>query len=466
MATIIKRELLDHLQSIQFNVLLGVTIILFAANGLIFSKRCNQQMTWYSQNVTTAQQHPSTQSTELYVRPGSLIFVSEGGDKYSPSAYKLEPKGELTPLPNEPRNYKMPEFPELDWSFIIKILFSLYVLLLGYDTISGEKELGTLRQVLSQPLGRFKLLIAKYTAIMLTAMVPLIIGILISLVIVGISIPSIFTIGNLARIVMEFFLALMYLSIFAFLGLLVSSLIHQSSLVLLTLLVVWALFAVILPNVSGILAEKFTTVASEYDTAKQLGPLIQQQVWAKIGKIGKRVDSGELKTEEEVKRETDQAFNEGQEDLTRHYDSYYHIMKQRTALAHDLSRLSPTALFQYASENLAETGVNREERFVTDAKEYSTTYDQYILKKVGKLVAVSPWSFGTNMTINGKPTMISSPRPEEYNGDKSDFPRFSENPSPISKSIHDAMVDIVGLILWNFVLAVFAFRAILRTDVR
>ena len=466
MMTVIKRELQDHMQSIQFAVLLGVSVVLFTASGFIFSTRCSEQASFYSRNFGSPGPLRSTVRTFLFVRPSPLLFLSEGGNKYQPLEYDLSPKGGLSPGPNEPRNYKMPEFPELDWSFIIKILFSLYVVLLGYDTISGEKELGTLRQVLSQPIGRFRLLVAKYIAIMLTITYPLLIGMLNSLLIIGILFPSIFTGASILRIALMFGLSLVYLSVFAFLSLLISSLIHQSSLSLLALLVIWVCFAIILPNTAGILSEKFSTIPSEYQTAKQLAPMIQQQIWAKIDKVRKKVDSGELKTEEDVKRETDLAFAEGQQDLIKHYESYYNTMHERSALARDLSRSSPVALFEYASEDIAETGAHQEEKFLRESKEYSGAYDEYILKKVGKVVGQTMWSFGINMMINGKNTYIGSPRPEEYRGDPSDFPQFSESQPSISRSIRDAMTDLIGLILWNMIFAAFAFRAILRLDVR
>ncbi len=466
MKTIIKKELLDHLQSIQFSVLVVISIVLFAANGIIFVKKYNQQNSWYNEQVTQLHQHPSTMGTTLLPKPNSLLFLTEGGDKYRPAAYQLSPKGRLTAMPGKERNFKMPDIPELDWAFIIKIIFTLYVLLLGYASISGEKVLGTLRLILSNSHGRIKFLVSKYIAIILTVMIPLIIGALISLIIIGISIPQVFTSSNLIRVLLMLVLAIAYLSIFAFLSLLISSLIHQSSVVLLVLLAVWILFAIIIPNVPSILSEEFSKVPSEYEIANQVGPMIQKQVWERIDQIRKRVEQGEIKSEEQLKQETDAAFEQGQQDLAGHYQNYEAAMKQRASLARNLSRISPTALFQFASESVAQTGVNQEEQFQNDVRNYSASYDNYILKKVGKVVATSPWSFSTNIELNGKSIYIGSPHPEEYQGDKSDFPRFEESHPSIMRSLRNALLDLSGLILWNLVLAVLAFSAFIRCDVR
>ncbi len=466
MKTIIKKELLDHLQSIQFSVLVVISIILFLANGIIFVKKFDAQNSWYNEQIAKLYQQPSTMGTALFAKPNSLIFMAEGGDKYRPAGYQLYPKGRLSTMPGKVRNFKMPDIPELDWAFIIKIIFTLYVLLLGYSSISGEKEQGTLRLILSNSHGRVKYLVSKYIAIILTVSIPLLIAVLISLIILGVSIPQVLTLNNLFRILSMLILAFAYLSIFAFLSLLISSLIHQSSLVLLILLAVWILFAIIIPNVPNILSEEFSKVPSEYETANQIGPLIQKQVWEGITKIREQVDQGKIKTEEELKRLTDEAFEQGQQDLAKHYKSYNDAMKQRAMMARNLARISPTALFQFASESIAQAGLIQEERFEKDARNYSSIYDDYILKKVGRVVGTSPWSFSTNIELNGKSIYIGSPQPEEYNGDKSDFPKFEESKPSIVRSLKNALLDLAGLILWNLVLAVLAFVAFIRCDIR
>jgi hypothetical protein len=235
---------------------------------------------------------------------------------------------------------------------------------------------------------------------------------------------------------------------------------------LLILLAVWILFAIIIPNVPNILSEEFSKVPSEYETANQIGPLIQKQVWEGITKIREQVEQGKIKTEEELKRLTDEAFEQGQQDLTKHYKSYNDAMKQRAMMARNLARISPTALLEFASESIAQTGLIQEEQFEKDARNYSNIYDDYILKKVGKVVGTSPWSFSTNIELNGKSIYIGSPQPEEYNGDKSDFPRFEENKPTILRSLKNALLDLAGLILWNLVLAILAFVAFIRCDVR
>lgn len=420
----------------------------------------------YSDGVIRIARNPSTRETSLYMHPNPLVLLADGGSKYQPPGYSLAPKGKLIPLPAGPKNFKMPFVPELDWVFIIKVVFSLYVLLLAFRSISGEKEIGTLRLVLSNTLRRSQLLTAKYISIILTIGIPLILGGLISLSIFSILLPQALSLSVILRIGLMILLAFFYLSIFTFLGLFVSSLVYRSSVVLLILLSIWILFVIVVPNVSGILSNKLTNAPSEFQTAKQVGPIIKKQVWAEIYKIKDRVKKGELTNEETIKSETDRAFEKGQENVRNHYVVYESAMKRRTKLARKLSRFSPTALFQFASESLADTGYRREERFQKDTETYSSIYDAYILQKIGKLVGTSYWHFSTTVIINGKRTYISSPTPQEYQGDKSDFPKFVESNPNLSRNMQEAFVDLAGLSLWNLILAMLAFWAISRCDVR
>ena len=119
---------------------------------MIFNRKYNQSVMSY----TYSKQKTSTVSITLTRLPSSLLFMSEGGDTNRPSQFKLAPKGSLSVIPADEGNYTLPDIPELDRTFIISIIFSLYVILLGYDAISGEREQGTLRLILSNPIGRIK----------------------------------------------------------------------------------------------------------------------------------------------------------------------------------------------------------------------------------------------------------------------------------------------------------------------
>lgn len=466
MKTIIKRELLDHIKSIQFIVLLAVGILLFAANGVVFIQHYAQVNSDYRLHVSEAEQSPSTAFIALYRSPSPWLFMAEGGEKSSPAGYYLSPKQTLSAMPFGPRNFRLPEIPELDWAFIIKVVFSLYVILLGFEAVSGEKERGTLRLVLSNPVGRIKLLTAKYIAILASAAIPMLVGLIVSLIIIGVFVPSVISIQGLLRTFAIFLISLVYLSLFIFLSLLFSSLILRSSLALLALLSFWIIVAFIIPNTSSLIAESISKVPDEYNMAKLVGPTLQKGVSDKIKQIQDRVQKGEIKTEKGVIDEAKLIFNEGQDSIRKLYADYDNAMKQRASLARDISRISPVALFQYSLESLAGTGPGADDRFLQDAQKYSKVFDAYILKKVGEVVGTSPFFFTAYVSLNGKQIPVQSPFPQEFQGDRSDFPRFSESKSGLLGGFASGLWNFAGLLIWNIILAVLAFSSFVRADVR
>ena len=177
--------------------------------------------------------------------------------------------GVIDPLPSNIKNIGLPDTPELDWAFLVKIIFSLYAILMGYGAVAGEKEEGTLRLSLSNSLGRTELLTAKAWALLIALWIPMAGGMLLSLLITGINIPSVLQPSSLVRVLIVFIMSMLFVSVFVSLTLLFSSLINSSSLVLFLLLVVWVFLVVIIPNASGIAAQYIAKAPSEYQVSRR-----------------------------------------------------------------------------------------------------------------------------------------------------------------------------------------------------
>ena len=104
---------------------------------------------------------------------------------------------------------------------------------------------------------------------------------------------------------------------------------------------------------------------------------------------------------------------------------YDHLQSINTQikLARDLAKISPSAVFQYANESLANSGPLSEERFFQAARRYKDIYSDYVKSKVGEIVRVSA---GYEVTMpDGSKMEIPGTAPKEYHGDMSDFPKFS-----------------------------------------
>ncbi len=124
------------------------------------------------------------------------------------------------------------------------------------------------------------------------------------------------------------------------------------------------------------------------------------------------------------------------------------------------------ALFGYAAERIAGTGIRCEENFLDDVKGFSVVYDDFIMKKIGKLPLEYDFVTYFEVDFNGKTVYIDSPRSIKRDFDDADVPVFQESKSSFIRTSHDALLDISGLLLWNIGLALGALIAFFRADVR
>ena len=466
MRTIIKKELLGHLQGVQFILLFGVSFLLFSANSLTLSKRFSQEVSLYSMKKNAQHQNPSTARIQLCRPPSLLLFIAEGGEKFLPQTFWLQPKSRLEPRIRDRNNNKMPEMPEIDWSLVIKLVFSLYAVLLGYDAVAGEKEQGTLRLCLSNPISRVKFLAAKGVSILLTLLIPLTCGMMISVLIMGISNPQVFAAPNIVRILIMFVLAVAFLSIFISLSILISSLVSRSSISLFLLMAIWMLMAVIIPNLSGVFAQPLAKVPSESqftETFRLIDLRANEKVNGEINNFLK----GKITSEEDLRKKSDLIFNEAKEEYIKQEDAYLRALRKQSEIARSITRISPVGLFQYAAEGIALTGGSSVDWFLKTVKGYSKNYDQYVMGKVGKLLfKCLDQRMGSGYQSLGKYILLNPPSAPEYKGDMSDFPWFTDTPPSLTESLKSALFDLAGLLVWNIVLMILAFGAFLKADVR
>ena len=64
-------------------------------------------------------------------------------------------------------------FPLFDASLIFKIVISILALLIAYDVVSGEREQGTLKLIVSGTISRSQILVGKLIAGLETLAIPI-----------------------------------------------------------------------------------------------------------------------------------------------------------------------------------------------------------------------------------------------------------------------------------------------------
>ena len=80
-----------------------------------------------------------------------------------------------------------PDVTKVDWAFIIAYVLSLIALLFTFDSISGERESGTLRLTLANSVPRHAILLGKFLGALISISIPFMLAMLMNLLIISTS---------------------------------------------------------------------------------------------------------------------------------------------------------------------------------------------------------------------------------------------------------------------------------------
>ena len=346
---ILWRELSDHLQSLRFSIGLVLIVGLFVVSAVSWNIRYERESSAYqiaagrAAWILVPSARPGGDNLALggaeIWRPSSpLGFVAGGHDRSLPNhvrasegGVRLEQRGDSNPLLVR---------RDLDWAFIIGFLGSLLALLLSHDAIAGEKETGTLRQTLANPVPRDTILLGKYLGIQATVTVPIVLGAALALLIMVLAGETEMSAHVCIPLVPAVLGGLVCVSAFTWLGLFVSSRTTNASLALMASLVVWSLFAVFLPSSGGLIGNRLVPVESHSDLQRDL-----KRIWR-----SRSENSGAL--------------------VARAREHHRQQLLRQLEVAQAATQASPVAAFRYLGEAVSGTGVNHYRFFLSQVEDY------------------------------------------------------------------------------------------------
>ena len=276
---ITKRELYENLNSLRCALATVLLLALMLTNAILHLREHPVRMQKYhdaarhSLDTLTsrtdlydlAQKGPG----QLYKKPSPLRFCADGGDSLLPTfvqaashfwgSRNLKCFWRMT-YPSATPNLKNidPDAIEIDWAFVIGYVLSLIALLFTYDAVSGEREHGTLRLMLANPLPRHTVLIGKFFGAFLSVNIPFVSAVLMNLLLMSTS--SVVQLGTeeWGRLGVIIGIAMLYLCLFLALGLLVSACVKQSPVSLVVLLLLWVSVVLFMPNTLASIASRFS----------------------------------------------------------------------------------------------------------------------------------------------------------------------------------------------------------------
>lgn len=422
--TIARKEIAANLLSYKFFAVMALTTLLLLTSFFVMYEDFKARQADYE--LIRAKPGEAV----AVVPPNPLSIFAKGLDEAMTRSFEISVIGIDVRAGQASGNPIFGFFSAPDFVYVIKVILSLVALLFGFDQVSRERENGTLRLMLSNPVSRAGVMTGKWLGNFASLAVPFVLISLLGFAVMHLDPGIAFGADGTARFLILIAAALVYIGLFLSLGIFVSTLTKRSASTLVILLLLWTVVVFILPNLGTLIARQ----AVEVPSVKALSEK-RSQIWTRevLLMIVERREAGQQSagtrtTGDAARRRHFDAINEEQDRLEEDYRSKFDRLVR---LSKTINRLSPAAGFVYASTELAGTGIGEEGRLKSDIIRYKDAVRQ-----------------------------------EMQRGEKA-FSSFSHRSRTVGRVFADgALVDLAGLAVWGIFLFALSFIAFVRYDVR
>jgi len=376
---IVQREILEYLKSSKFLIGLCLTVVLVGISTFINIGDYQQRQ----QDYLDAKQSLKVQrvSVKIFRKPQILSTLVQGRDRELGSRIEIsflylpiQTSGYMGEFASQHQRY-VSGFSSVDFAFVVRVVLSLMVIFLAYNSISEEMTQGTLKLALANPLPRGQLLFGKLLGGLFVVLGSLTIATLIAVFVMVLH-PAISLDRELSlRILAMWGVSALYLGTFLTLSLMVSTIINRPSVGLLVLLQIWIVVIVIYPNVSVILSQHLMGLpgSEELDDRRRgLFESYKQEYDKAWQAFSKMVDSGQR--DQEILIKWFELSSQRAELFHRIDSEYSQQLTHQMHFAQNISLLSPSVLFNSVVQRLAGTDIREFDSLMEGIERYWYRY--------------------------------------------------------------------------------------------
>ena len=265
---LVRKELLEHLLSLRFALACIICLVIVASSTFVLSKDYKEALSDYHTNVIMHKNEVEESQDLVWdgikvdkpLNPMQIFF--KGVDRELSATAKIKSLGDPQFEASYEGNPVVFLFPSIDLIFFIGVVMSLLAIAFSYDAVAGEKELGTLKLLMSYSVPRDLVLLAKWTGGYLALIAPLLLSLLCGLVVVVLFPTVELQADHWTELGLILLLALFYLGAVYSLGLFVSARTPLASTAITVLLVIWVLIVLVVPNIAPYLAAQIEPLRS------------------------------------------------------------------------------------------------------------------------------------------------------------------------------------------------------------
>jgi ABC-type transport system involved in multi-copper enzyme maturation permease subunit len=293
---------------------------------------------------------------------------------------------------------------------------------------------------------------------MLTLMIPLFLGLLVNVMIVNTSDLIAIGPGEGIKIVAIVLLSMMYLSIFVWLGMLISTRTERSSTSIVVLLFLWVGMVILIPSCGRIVADSFYEMPSRMEVDRSVADA-RRQIWENYERYGKNAGNwgGDPHADWVNPPARARLYGAITDSRNRILDHYVHQMVEQVQLGRNFTRVSPTGIYRSACERIAGVGIARFEDLYRQLKRYRETLRVFILDTD----RLDRESFHLLIEGRGHRSTLSQ-KPVDFSA----IPKFEEEDLPVEESLRYAIWDLGLLALFNVLLFMGVYVSFLRCEVK
>ncbi|MHC4455742.1 MAG: ABC transporter permease subunit [Planctomycetota bacterium] len=485
---IIAKEFLNNILNLRFMIGLILCIIVTIACIMILAHDYQQEMADYNLRVNSQDEFLSN-----YAHRGRLYWMirpQKPPERFRPLIVGIPGNVGLESFDDNPLPIL---FPPLDFLFVVTIIMSLLAILFSYDSITGERQSGTLRLMISNSIPRAKMLLAKWIGGTASLLIPFILSLLVGAIYISLNSNIQWDGSAGAELTLLTAASITFITLFYLLGLMVSTFSQYSAISILNCLFLWVLLILVIPNMCPYISAQLYRIPSireierkshEIEIAslkvyRQIKGEVIKKFKSKYGKLFSEFESMEfgglgafgqveLKHREAAQQratadpEFKAMMDEFRQEVEKAREVIGRIRKEsdklekdletkaalQTKLAKNLACISPFANFVYVARDLTGTGLRSLEYFEQTKAEYGKQFWSYVEKKEQEAMEKNP-AFGPESLL-----------------DVSDRPRFVFKEEALKDKLN-AILPYWGILaLFNVVFFAAAFVGFLRYDVR
>jgi ABC-2 type transport system permease protein len=411
--SLIKKEISNKILDFRFVASSVLAVILVVFSVVILSENYRKEVDIYEtalkddekdlQDVKTF----SLYEPKIHYRPNPLSIFNNGiTDKINKTItiqYGWIPRQTTE---TESENPFLKIFRYFDLTTVFQIVLSLLALLLIYDSICGEREEGTLGLMLSYKVKKSSILLSKLVSNILLLSIPVLLSFIISLLIITVVFCIGFSISDWTGIVLIVVSTLLFLTFILSSGLLVSSLVRNSSVSLLLSTCLWVILCVIQPNLNSFIASSVIEVPSNDRIEEAYSVLwdeFKDRYEAHLVEIDKKVPEGRqngnimgfrsyngryavfdgttplllryLYITQEIEPLRQQY---AEKEWNIYKQEYLPFLEKQFRIQQTLDRFSPAAIFYSLAASLSLTDVRHYEHFLEEVRNYRNTLMFYL----------------------------------------------------------------------------------------